>query len=241
TTAGCWARGCRRRRGSPTTCGPAPRCRRAAAFTSRCATTPERRGGRGVPTTPAVVVLGIQLIGPLLCWALWVGRVAQVSRLASRHRDRVALYLAPPACLLVLALCFAGRPLTASDPFKELVLIGYAAGAWFLALAAWAFPWLGLSPRDDVAERRNRAAGWALLGAQAGLTLAYGAAAGAGGGAGWGFTPPGLGLLSILVLFALWGLLEKLAGFSEAITVERDGGSACRLAALLPALGLLVG
>ena len=56
-----------------------------------------------------------------------------------------------------MALFFAGRPLNESDPWSDPVLAGYVGGAWFLGLAAWAFPWLGLNPRDDVAERRNRA------------------------------------------------------------------------------------
>src|SRR5262249_20408154 len=126
--------------------------------------------------------------------------------------------------------------------FADLAVF-YALGTLVVAGAAWALPWLGLSPLDDVAERRNRPAGWAILGAQVGLTLAYGLATGGTGPravqSGW--APPGVGLMGVLVLFALWAPLEKLLGFSEAITVDRDGGAACRLAALLVALGLPVG
>jgi hypothetical protein len=50
-----------------------------------------------------------------------------------------------------------------------------------------------------------------------------------------------LGIVGMAILFALWAVLERQAGFAEAITVERDGGAALRLAAFLAALGFLLG
>jgi hypothetical protein len=110
-----------------------------------------------------------------------------------------------------------------------------------LALVIWVVPWLGLSPVDDVAERRNVPAGWAIAGAALGLSLAYGCAAAGVLEAPVPWIPAAAGIVSMLAVLPLWGILEKLAGYSEAITVERDAGAACRLAAVLPALGVLVG
>jgi hypothetical protein len=47
--------------------------------------------------------------------------------------------------------------------------------------------------------------------------------------------------LQTIALFVLWGILESLTHLSDAITIDRDGGAALRLAAFLTALGLLLG
>src|SRR5262245_23291390 len=175
-----------------------------------------------------------------LC-AVWYLQVATVTRLASSHADRLALYLAPPVCLAVLAVCmlwadWVGGGLNGA----RLVLLFAGAGGACLFVATFAFPWLGLSPRDDVVERRNRPAGWTVAGALLGLALAFGLAA--GGAAPKAFRGPvPSGVAAMLALLAVWGALELVAGLSEAITVERDRGCAIRLALFLPVAGLLIG
>jgi hypothetical protein len=195
----------------------------------------------GEDLTPIILAAGA-----LLIWLAWYANIVRVTRLASSHRDRLVLYLTPVGCLSVLALCLTGKEVASPQGWSGPVLRWYAAGALFLALAAWAVPWWGwgLSPRDDVAERRNRCAGWAIGGAMVGLTVAF---AGVRGGtvAMNGEWPEGdallRGMLSLIALFAFWGILERRADLSEAITVDRDGGAALRLAAFLPALGVLLG
>lgn len=187
----------------------------------------------------------------VLLLSLWYRRILAVTDPASSSRDRFVVYIAPGACLVLLAACFLAEngPEIADRGWR--IAHGVNAGLFWLFLASFALPWLGLDPRDDVAERRNRAAGWAVAGAQVGLALAFGEAA----ARNLGVEPPPnvemdvqiplvavfLGMLSILVWFVLWAILAWATGLVEAITVERDAGAACRLAALSAALGLLVG
>jgi hypothetical protein len=178
------------------------------------------------------------VIAGLILWPLWYVRILWVTPLASSYQDRRALYVTPPGCLLVLALCLVGKTEAVAGPSGWLSCC--IIGAALLAVATWSFPWLGLSARDDVAERRNLPAAWAISGAQVGVALAFGGATGDALASLEGNAPL-LGALGVAALFGLWGVLERWAGFSEAITVERDAGAGCRLAALLPALGLLLG
>jgi hypothetical protein len=181
----------------------------------------------------------------VLLWSVWYGSFIRVTTLASSHLDRLVLYLAPLVCLLV----FAG--------FELIAYLNAALPIYFLALFFWLtalgvlvflFPWLGLSPRDDVAERRNRAAGWAIACAMLSLTLACGSASAdtADWAPEWRQAPAGsklavLPALSMVAVFPFWAILESLTGLADSITVERDAGAALRLGAFLMAQGLLVG
>ncbi len=110
--------------------------------------------------------------------------------------------------------------------------------AWVGVGLAW-LPWLGLSARDDVVERDNTAAGWAIAGALLGLTACF-AGANIGNGPGWWvvlFT----GGLATTAWFGSWLALELLAQPSESIGIERDVASGLRLSGLLTATGLILG
>ena len=183
----------------------------------------------------------------LLMWLAWYVIMVRITPLASRFR-RSARTVSDAGILPdAIGLVFGGQGFAEpNSKAREFMMNAYGAGSAFLALAALIFPWVGwgLSPRDDVAERRNRFAGWAVGGAMLGLTLEF-------LGLGEAVTRTHafdnltaivffwtMGLVSF---FVLWGILERVASFSEAITVERSGGAALRLGALLPALGLLLG
>jgi hypothetical protein len=188
---------------------------------------------------PGIVL--VFLFALLVFWAPWYITLALVTRLASSQRDRRVLYLTPLVCFLILPLAFLGKELADPQRGRGRLRDTLFVGALLLSVTVWMIPWLGLSARDDVAEGRNRPAGWAIGGAILALTLAYGSAAGATRGTQMERQAPLVGSLSIFAVLILWGLLEKLAHVAEAITVERDAGAAARLAAFLPALGLLVG
>jgi hypothetical protein len=173
-------------------------------------------------------------------WYAWYLSLVPVTRLASSHRDRRVLYLSPVVSLLLLGVALlvlvpANRP-----GWLPRVGICWAVGGLWIGLASHLLPWWGLSARQDVAERRIGGAGWAIAAAQAGLALAFAFAAASGDVAD---AAGGLlrGALGTMALLGLWAILERWASLSEAITVGRDGGTACRLAAFLVALGPLVG
>jgi hypothetical protein len=181
------------------------------------------------------------LVWALVLWAVWYVRLVPVTTLASSHRDRRVLYLTPPICVLVLLVLLLGRVVGDLQRWHSSLLHCWSVGVCLLGVAVWAIPWLGLSPRDDVAEHCNRPAGWAIGGGALGLIVAFGCAAGEVLGTPGEWSVFLIGPLSMIILLALWGILERLAHPSEAITVDRDAGAACRFAALLIALGLLVG
>jgi hypothetical protein len=189
----------------------------------------------------------ILLLPAVVLWLIWYRRILTVTPLASSHGDRLVLYLLPcTACLLLMSPLprnVDGPP----QPGLSFALLGtYSTEVLLLAIAAnWLIPLMGICPRDDVAERRNRPAGWVVGGAFLGVILVF-----VGINTSPGRLPETSNLLPILAIhplpamlyfFVLWGIFEFSTRCSEAITVERDGGSAVRLAALLPALGLLLG
>jgi uncharacterized membrane protein YjfL (UPF0719 family) len=101
------------------------------------------------------------------------------------------------------------------------------------------FPLLGVSARDDVVERRNTAASYAVGGALLGVTMCF-----AGANVGSGPGPEVVffcAILSTAAFFFLWFVLESIAHPSEAITVDRDEEAAVRLAGFLVATGILLG
>jgi hypothetical protein len=160
---------------------------------------------------------------------------------ASSKQDRWWLYRVPLCCLLLQAVVLVVRnPGNPVDWIAQLSAGFFIFTTW-LGLLTWALPWLGISARDDVAERRNRAASWPIAGAQLGLTLCFmSTVVGHGSPAEvWLALLPGI--LQTLALLTLWAVLESLMHVSEAITIDRDAGTALRLAGFLVALGLMLG
>jgi uncharacterized membrane protein YjfL (UPF0719 family) len=119
-----------------------------------------------------------------------------------------------------------------------VVLLSCVGGVW-LIFATKLFAWLGISCRDDLIERNNRAALVALCGAVPAAAIIY-----AGGSLGEGpsysnnFFSAGLGTVGFL---ALWVLLEIGGGVSTSIAEERDLASGIRLCGFLLAVSLVLG
>jgi uncharacterized membrane protein YjfL (UPF0719 family) len=122
--------------------------------------------------------------------------------------------------------------------FGEVLFLTFAGTIWLIG-ATQIFPWLGLSVRDDIEERRNTSALVALCGALLGIAIIY-----AGGNLGEGpsysnnFFSAALGTVTLLVL---WLLLELGGNVSVSIAEERDVASGLRLGGLLLAVGLILG
>jgi hypothetical protein len=199
---------------------------------------PESAGGRTVEHLFGLICL-LYLAAAL--WGVWYYLLVRVTPLASRRSDRLLVYALPLVPVLILAICAGARWLFEPRPPLDRFSVGFGGGVLWLALIEFAFPWLGLSARDDVAERRNRAAGWAMTGAQVGLTLCYAIPVALVDSDRHTLVAMRCGFLGTFALFVLWGILEWWAGLSEAITVDRDAGTALRLALFLPALGLVIG
>jgi hypothetical protein len=114
-----------------------------------------------------------------------------------------------------------------------------ALGAAWVGLATWPLPMVGLSPRDDVVERGNPAAGPPSAAAVLALTLCF-AGGNVGDGPGWWVVLVSAAIAT-LGLFVAWLALEALSGVSDTVTIERDTAAGLRLAGFLTACGLVLG
>jgi hypothetical protein len=184
-------------------------------------------------------VLAISLLIAAITWGIWFWRGSRLSPLMKRGGARRTLVVAPILCALLLFALL--RTWSASDVRNDgLYLFFYQAlGAAWVGVATVALPFLGLSARDDVLERKNAGAGWALGGALLGITACF-AGGNIGDGPGW-WVVLYCAWLSTSALFFLWFVLEQSAHVSEAITLERDAAGALRLAGFLVASGLILG
>jgi hypothetical protein len=173
-------------------------------------------------------------------WTDWYAPIFTVSRL-SHGRQILPLALSPIVALGFLFLVL--RTLASADVRSDSAYLAYymILGAGWIGGCWKMFPLLGVSPRDDVIERRGSAAGWATNGGVFATMLAF-----AGGNIGNG---PGVhvvlfsGALSTGALFLSWLLLEisSRPSLSDRITIGRDEAAGIRLAGLLISLGALFG
>jgi hypothetical protein len=111
------------------------------------------------------------------------------------------------------------------DDFGEVSFYLIFSLVW-IALTQSAFAFFGISIRDDVAERRNQAAGFGASGFTIAATCCV---AGANIGDGPGFEVVLFcAVLATSYLFALWFLIARASGLADAITIERDLGAGIR-------------
>ncbi len=151
---------------------------------------------------------------------------------------------------LIFGLCFVLSLLVAAAAMQrwgaaelrsqpgEIVFLTIAGGVWLFA-ATKIFAWFGLSFRDDVIERKNRAALVALCGALLGVACCWiGGNLGEGPSFSNNFYSAGLATVGY---FGLWLVLELGGRVSISIAEERDVASGLRLCGVLLAIGLVLG
>jgi uncharacterized membrane protein YjfL (UPF0719 family) len=113
------------------------------------------------------------------------------------------------------------------------------SGAAWLQLGLYLISLLGVGVREDVMERQNSAAGWAVNGVLIGTALCY---AGANFGSG-----PGpevvifCAALSTAFLFSFWFCLERIFRLADKLAIERDEGAGIRAGGWMLSLGLIFG
>jgi uncharacterized membrane protein YjfL (UPF0719 family) len=110
--------------------------------------------------------------------------------------------------------------------------------AWLRA-AEVTFAYLGLSPRDDLVERGNKAAIAAVVGALVGVTFCY-AGGNIGDGPGWWVVLFSAALATV-TLIATWALLTRLSPVADSVTIDRDPAAGVRLGTFLAACGIILG
>jgi uncharacterized membrane protein YjfL (UPF0719 family) len=175
----------------------------------------------------------------LVAWVSWYVVLLRTARLGALRGCLRPVLGAPVAGMVLLALVlryFASRDVRDAPLYFSFYLV---LGAAWVGLARGPISWLGIIPRDDVAERRNPAASWAVGGAVVGLFLSF-AGANVGDGPGW-WVVLFCAALSTGAFYVSWWLVEIVARVSEAVTVERDLAAGMRLGTFLIALGLILG
>ena len=185
-----------------------------------------------------VVVLMVSIGVAALAWGWWYATM-RVSVLAVRNAGRSIFILSPVACLAMLFLVlwwWAADDVRYSGTYLTFYT---AMGAAWVGLCALWLKLFGISPRDDVLERQNLAAAFAIAGALAGITFSF-AGANVGNGPGWWVVVFSAGL-STLAFFGVWVVVECLTGVSELVTVERACSAGLRLGGFLAATGMILG
>jgi hypothetical protein len=172
-------------------------------------------------------------------WWTWYGDIASVNRLRAPVSKRLVLLTAPLVCLALILIALTKLAATTVRNDGLYISFYLLVGAGWLGGATLIFPFLGISARDDVLERGNRAASWAVTGALTGASCSF---AGANVGNG-----PGVeavlfsAVLSSALFIGLWVGMDLLTSISDAITVDRDERAGIRLGGFLLGIGLLSG
>jgi hypothetical protein len=168
----------------------------------------------------------------------WYVPLFTVTRLGT-PAPRLALVVAPPACLAVLlpVLVTFGSHELREDP--GYILLFTLGGLLWMGFAAVLSSAAGISRRQDALERRNRPAAVVIVGALLGVTLTYaGANIGEGATIWMTFGPA---VLATLAWAAAWAVYQALTNVADAVAIDRDAPAAWRLAGLLVAAGLILG
>lgn len=175
----------------------------------------------------------------LVVWAMWYRDCVMVARLSIRKTSRWLLYCVPlvSAALLYWVL----KNFSSHDVRDDPVYVRFymAMGAAWLGLTKGLFSWSGLSARDDVLERGNQPAAYALSGAWVGLTLCF-AGGNIGDGPGW-WVVVFAAALSTAAFWILWIVMDRLTGLADVITIDRDDGAGVRAAGFFIGSGLALG
>lgn len=186
-----------------------------------------------------VLVLVLAIVVSVLAWGRWFSHLLSVSPAWAKPRRRTALWIAPllsAGALFYILTNFASFDVKDDADYLAFYML---FGAAWVGLWVHAFSALGLSARDDVLERHNESAAWAMGGALLGATLSF-AGANIGDGPGW-WVVFFCASLSMAGYFVAWGLANDIGDAMESITVDRDLAAGIRFAGFLTASGLILG
>lgn len=170
----------------------------------------------------------------------WVARLRRAAGFrAVSDPVRLGLALLPIGLLTGLALVLrAGAAREVREDVDYIALFVLLGAAW-LGMASEALAWIGISVDDDVIERRNLAAAWALAGALLAVMIGYGFANLGEGQTIWMTIGPAL--LALVACLVLWAIYQRVSGALDAIGIERDISAGLRFAGMAIATSLIVG
>jgi hypothetical protein len=185
------------------------------------------------------VLLFIGVFVPLVLWPLFYRAIFQVRSFRPNKKHRMLLAIFPVPCMLLIVLVLRRWSSPDVRSNAEWVVFYAIGGAAWLQLGLFLLSLFGISARDDVLERQNPAAAWAVYGALLGITFCY-----AGSNVGKG---PGTEVvffcaaLSTAFLFGLWSCLERVFRLADSVAIDRDESAGIRIGGWISSLGLIFG
>ena len=178
------------------------------------------------------------VLGPA-AWAFWLFRSASIVGL---RKSGPSVPMLGATIGLAGVLIFLVLTELAADDVRDApqyLFMYFVMGLAWVRVGAFAFPLLGLNPRDDLIERRNAAALPAFVGAIVGVTLCF-SGGNVGNGPGWWVVVFAAGLASA-ALAGVWFMVGRWSGVIDFVTIDRDIAAGWRLGGLLAACGLVFG
>ncbi len=184
------------------------------------------------------VTVASVLLGPGL-WVWWWVRARAATPLRGRRTGAGAIAATVAGCgALIFVILKLGASLDVRNAPQYLLMYVVLGLAW-LRLAEMNMAYAGISVRDDVIERRNRAAIPATVGGLVGVTLCY-AGGNIGNGPGWWVVVFAAALATGTLAVARL-VHERLTAANDVVTIDRDPSAGVRMGAFLAACGLLLG
>ena len=213
--------------------------RRKSFLRTHCRTRGVNRSGGIQQKQVDILSFGLHLF--LLCVALVIWKFTFFPALplpASRARAVLSLsFMFVCVSALYLALVKWSAP-SVRDDSGEISFYLVFSMIW-IALVQVSFSFLGVSVRDDVAERGNNSAAFTAAGLTVGATCCI---AGANVGDGPGFEVVLFcGALATTCLLLLWVLVAQISEVADVITIDRDLGTGIRAGGFLAGTGIVLG
>lgn len=179
------------------------------------------------------------LVAAFTGWMIWSCRVIRISTFISPRRARRSLLLGPilaHAVLLAILVTFS-----ASDVRSDLRYIAMylAIGSAWVILCQLGLSIMGMRVIEDVAQRRNPAAAWAVTGFFVGPALCY-AGGNIGDGPGW-WVVLFAAFYATISWFVILFAIDQICGIFDDVFVGRDPAAGVRLMGTSIALGLILG
>lgn len=190
-----------------------------------------------------IVVFALSLAIGIGGWTWWFWRASDLERQRPGHPRVSAGYvgIGTSVALTIVVVSEVIRRAGSLDVRASFVYLWLyqALGLAWVRLSAALMPFMGISPRDDVIERQNRAAIPAVGGALIAISFCY-AGGNIGNGPGW-WVVVFCAALATAGLTGAWILVDRLTTITDAVTIDRDPAAGVRLGGLLIACGVVLG
>jgi uncharacterized membrane protein YjfL (UPF0719 family) len=183
------------------------------------------------------VTVASVVLGPV-AWLLWLYIASGLQRRRQPGTLNVIAGALAASAILIFIVLNTAASFDVVDDARYQVMYLLLGLAW-LRLAQFSFTLAGVSARDDVAERGNRAAAVAVAGALIGTALCY-AGGNIGDGPGW-WVVVFCAAISTVALLISWIALTSMTSLGDAVVIDRDRAAGLRLGTFLVAVGLVLG